>query len=425
MLKIFLIMMLMMIMKNKIKNLFFSLILILLNLNLQNFYLNKISYIFMSDLISFWISNMSIWILMIINLMEKKNNFKNMIIFLSLFLIMTFNIWNFLIFYILFEISMFLILMILIIWGYQPERMEAILYMIFLTFIFSLPFFFFIVKESYNSLNYFIMNNQNNQFLMMSFLMIFMVKIPFYFIHIWLPKAHVESPIFGSMILAAIMLKLGSYGIFRMYKLMINLHKMKIIIISICLWTIIILSMNCLIQNDIKLLIAYSSIVHMMIMMSNIFMFKYKSMLSSLLIIIGHGLCSSILFFISFIMYNNSKSRNILLNKGMINIMPNIMFFWFISCMNNMPAPPSINFLGEILCMKNLISWSFLTMFILIIINFLSSMYSILLFIIPFNNKFSKNNIKINNCNNLNFIISFTHIYPLMIMWFKMNFIIL
>nr|YP_026060.1 NADH dehydrogenase subunit 4 [Aleurodicus dugesii]AAS77750.1 NADH dehydrogenase subunit 4 [Aleurodicus dugesii] len=424
MLKILLIFLIMMIMKNKIKNFMFIINILMLNFNLQNFYINKISYIFMSDNISFWITNMSIWILMIINLMENKFNFKNMIIFLTLFLIMTFNIWNFLIFYILFEISMFLIMIIMIIWGYQPERMEAILYMIFMTFIFSLPFFNSIIKESNLSLNFFFMKN-NNMFIMISFMLIFMIKIPFYFIHIWLPKAHVESPVFGSMILAAIMLKLGSYGIMRMFNMLINLNKIKIIIISMSLWSIIILSMNCLIQNDIKLLIAYSSIVHMMILMTNIFMFKMKSMMSSMLIMIGHGLCSSVLFFISFIMYKNSKSRNILLNKGMINMMPNVMFFWFISCMNNVPAPPSINFMGEIMCMMNLISWSKLTIYFLIPINFFSSLYSIMLFTIPFNNKLSKNNIMTSNfSNNLNFIIMFLHLFPLMMLWFKMIIII-
>lgn len=187
---------------------------------------------------------------------------------------MTFSSINFFIFYLFFEISLVPILFLIIGWGYQPERLEAGIYLLFYTLLMSLPMIviiFYIYKIIGTLIFILIIFNLDSIYMYMCLNMVFFVKIPIFFIHLWLPKAHVEAPISGSIILAGIILKLGGYGLLRLiilYQSFINNLNVFFIVVSLIGGFIV--SLICIRQRDIKSLVAYSSVSHIGLVLAGI-----------------------------------------------------------------------------------------------------------------------------------------------------------
>lgn len=387
--------------------------------------IKKINYFLIADLITFWLSLITIWIFFILIIFNiKKSIYKKFLVLFILVLLLIFHLWNLLLFFILFEISIIIIITIIILWSYQLERLEAIFFILIFTLIFSLPAILTIIFN-FKFNNFLILRLNQNFLIYLRFILFFLVKIPIFFIHLWLPKAHVESPIFGSIILAAILLKLGSYGIIRRFKIFVLFKKINILILRISIWGIIILSIICIIITDIKIIIAYSSIIHINLTITNILIFKNKRIIGTIIIVIGHGLCSSSLFFLANLIYKLSKSRRLLMNKGIANIMPQFNFWWFINCMNNVPVPPSLNILGEIICIKRLINliWKLIVLFFFLI--FFSSIFRIYLYFSIIHGKFSKSKTRFFNFNMKDTIVSLLHLIPLILIIVKPNIIII
>nr|YP_009731702.1 NADH dehydrogenase subunit 4 [Carpophilus pilosellus]QHR79650.1 NADH dehydrogenase subunit 4 [Carpophilus pilosellus] len=343
------------------------------------------------DMLSFFLIFLSFWIcsLMIMSMEKilKLNNYSNLFLLVMLFLMlslyMTFSSLNLFIFYLFFEISLIPTLILIIGWGYQPERIEAGMYLLFYTLLVSLPMMIsiFYYYKMNNSLEFFLFKNMNNLYMYLFMNMIFMVKMPMFFIHLWLPKAHVEAPVAGSMILAGIMLKLGGYGLCRLMIMFINVGlKFNLLFIVISLLGGFIVSLICIRQSDIKSLIAYSSVAHMGLVLSGIMTLNSWGMWGALIMMLAHGLCSSGLFCLANISYERLLSRSLYLNKGLINLMPSMSFWWFMLSSSNMAAPPSLNLLGEIILINSLVSYSWLSMIFLSLMSFFSAVYSLFLF---------------------------------------------
>nr|WON65999.1 NADH dehydrogenase subunit 4 [Carpelimus sp. 1 HFZ-2023b] len=345
------------------------------------------------DLMSFFLILLSIWIIGLMIIASNKiyvynNNvpvFLFMLLLLLISLMMTFYSLNLFMFYLFFEMSLIPTLMLILGWGYQPERIQAGFYLLFYTLFASLPMLVGIMYlyMNYMNLEFIFMNlfYMNNLYLYISFNLVFLVKFPMYMFHLWLPKAHVEAPISGSMILAGVMLKLGGYGMIRLmvlFELMnfyLNIYLMVISLLGGCL-----ISLVCLRQSDMKSLIAYSSVSHMSIVIGGILTMNYWGMIGSLIMMLAHGLCSSGMFCLANISYERINSRSLFLNKGMINLMPSMSLFWFLLSSSNMAAPPSLNLLSEIMLINSLVSWSMLLMMLVGFMSFFGAGYSLYLY---------------------------------------------
>nr|UYX62323.1 NADH dehydrogenase subunit 4 [Orthopygia glaucinalis] len=353
----------------------------------------NLSYMYSCDIMSFGLVMLSIWIC-ILMMMASENLLKMNfyveffmfnLIFLLLMLFLTFSVMNLFMFYLFFEGSLIPTLMLIIGWGYQPERIQAGMYLLFYTLFASLPLLMGIlyIFNEMNNINIYMLKFMNLDLYLLYFCMImaFLVKMPMYFVHLWLPKAHVEAPVSGSMILAGIMLKLGGYGLMRVFILMEKMSlKLNFIWVIISLVGGFYISLKCFSQVDMKSLIAYSSVAHMSIVISGIMTMNYWGYLGSYILMIGHGLCSSGMFCLANINYERLHSRSLYINKGMMNFMPSMSLWWFLLLSSNMAAPPSLNLMGEISLLNSLVGWSWVCMIMLMLISFFSAGYSLYLY---------------------------------------------
>nr|UYK52074.1 NADH dehydrogenase subunit 4 [Palaeocimbex sp. CSCS-Hym-MC0161] len=362
---------------------------------LNIFFLNHLGSIMCYDILSFGLILLTLWIgsLMFISssLIYELNLFKSyfvlIILLMLMFLFLSFSVTDLLMFYLFFESSMIPVLFLIFGWGFQLDRIQASFYLLFYTLFASLPLLLCIIYV------YFIENTlclylYTEGFISLSFnylylfmILSFLVKMPMFLVHLWLPKAHVEAPISGSMILAAVMLKLGGYGLMRVFNILVYFcNKFNFIFISVSMIGGIIISLICLYQIDLKSLIAYSSVAHMSMLLGGLMTMFSWGVSGSYLLMISHGLCSSGLFCLVNIVYERLGSRSLLINKGLINFMPSMTLWWFLLCSSNMSAPPSLNLLGEIMLINSLMSWSFLMLILLIFLTFFSASYSLYLY---------------------------------------------
>nr|YP_009711673.1 NADH dehydrogenase subunit 4 [Dasypogon diadema]AYW52662.1 NADH dehydrogenase subunit 4 [Dasypogon diadema] len=353
----------------------------------------NISYIFGQDMLSYGMILLSMWICSLMIPASQSiylfNNYYKLflvnVVLLLLFLFLAFSSMNLFGFYLFFESSLIPTLFLIIGWGYQPERLQAGVYLLFYTLLASLPLLvgIFWIYNLFNSTEFIMISNiiNDSELLYFGLIMAFLVKMPMFMLHLWLPKAHVEAPISGSMILAGILLKLGGYGLFRVFFLLQGYGlKMNFIWVSVSLVGGVLVSLVCLRQVDLKSLIAYSSVVHMGIVLSGTMTLSYWGYCGSYALMIAHGLCSSGMFCLANMCYERLGSRSLLINKGLMNFMPSLTLWWFLLSSANMAAPPTLNLMGEISLLNSIISWSWISMILISFISFFGAAYTLYLY---------------------------------------------
>nr|QHE65394.1 NADH dehydrogenase subunit 4 [Paralaevicephalus gracilipenis] len=337
-------------------------------------YFNKISYCNGVDVISYNLIMMMLLVssFMVISMIGSYSMsfFLFINLFLSVFLLFIFVSLNFLYMYIYFEFILVPLMILIMGWGYQPERLMAGLYLFFYTVMVSLPLLVLLIYIYIymGSLFFDIIMMNSSYFLIHFFMMlVFMVKLPMCFFHYWLPKAHVQAPVSGSMILAGLMLKIGGYGLIRSSFICESMYlSYSYVWFSVSMVGSLLISLICLIQSDMKSLIAYSSVSHMGMVIMGLMGLNLWGLFGGFFLMLGHGFCSSGLFYLANLIYIRSGSRSFYINKGLLVYMPSVSMFFFIFCAFNMSCPPSLNFLSEVMILVSLISfWWFSCIFFL------------------------------------------------------------
>nr|BAG24138.1 NADH dehydrogenase subunit 4 [Leptotrombidium chiangraiense] len=304
------------------------------------------------DLATWGLVLLTVFIMMLVFLSGGK-----MLIFIFLFLMMMFTFFskNFFQFFVLFEGCVIPTFFLIIGWGKGESREQASLFFLMYTLIFSLPFFFFIIsilslKKGLTMSFFQVAFHEIFWGWGMVIILVFLSKLPVFFLHLWLPKAHVEAPVQGSMILAAILLKLGSYGLYRSISSFFwTILAFKSFCYSIGMIGSLIAGFLCFSQSDLKRLVAYMSIAHMGFLLSGMMSFNYWGIWGAFLFMAAHGVCSSGLFCGVTLFYSRGLSRSTMVLKGGGAIFIKLFLLMFLLSALGMGLPPSLNFFSEIL----------------------------------------------------------------------------
>nr|YP_010692595.1 NADH dehydrogenase subunit 4 [Gargara minuta]WBV77336.1 NADH dehydrogenase subunit 4 [Gargara minuta] len=385
----------------------------------------SVSYLFGVDYISYCLIILSFYIISLMNLASLIFMFDFFFLFvnysISFFLLLIFSSFNMLLMYVSFEFILIPLMILILGWGYQPERLVSGIYLFFYTLFGSLPLFLFIIYFFNNFYLIVFLFELNFSFSFISHLCViipFLISFPMFMFHFWLPKAHVQAPISGSMILAGLMLKIGGYGLIRFICLNeIFFYSYSYIWFSFGLLGSLMVGFICLIQVDMSMLIAYSSVSHMSLCLMGIMSMSSLGVLGSLIMMVSHGLCSSGLFCLANICYLRIGSRSLYLIKGMIFFMPSCSFFWLLFSSFNMGCPPSINFMGELMIIMSSVFYFDFSYLYLFASSFFCACFCFYLYSCSqhgiFSDMFSYCNIFV--CE---FLLIVVHLYPLVLLLF-------
>nr|AKU36812.1 NADH dehydrogenase subunit 4 [Plotosus japonicus] len=357
---------------------------------------------------------------------NRQRSYITLLASLQMFLIMAFGATEIMMFYVMFEATLIPTLIIITRWGNQTERLNAGTYFLFYTLAGSLPLLvaLLLMHRDLNTLSMAIiqysptlnLTSWGDKMWWAACLIAFLVKMPLYGVHLWLPKAHVEAPVAGSMVLAAVLLKLGGYGMMRMMIMLDPLSKDMIYpIMALALWGVIMTGSICY-DKQTKALIAYSSVSHMGLVISGILIQTPWGFTGAIVLMIAHGLVSSALFCLANTTYERTHSRTMMLARGMQIIFPLAATWWFITNLANLALPPLPNLMGELMIISTTYNWSPWTLIITGAGTLITAAYSLYMFLMTQRGPTPKHIINLQPSHTREHLLMTLHLLPVILL---------
>lgn len=277
---------------------------------------------------------------------------------LEFFLIGVFSILDLLLFYIFFESVLIPMYLIVGVWGSRERKIRAAYFFFIYTLLGSvlmllsiLYIYYQVGSTDYEVLLTFAFSKTEQKFLWFSFFGSFATKVPMVPVHLWLPEAHVEAPTAGSVILAGVLLKLGTYGFLRFsFPLFPEAsYYFAPVVYLLAVVGIVYTSFTAIRQTDFKRIIAYTSVAHMNLVMVGLFSFNTIGLEGAILQSLSHGFVASALFIIIGIVYERHHTRMVKYYGGLVHVMPLYTFIFLFFTMSNIGLPGTGSFVGEFL----------------------------------------------------------------------------
>ena len=327
----------------------------------SNFNFNFILGIDGISLFFILLTNLLIFLCVLISWNSIKHNLKLyfiMFFLLNFFLIGVFCVLDLLLFYIFFESVLIPMYLIIGFWGSRARKIRAAYFFFLYTLLGSvllllsiLYIYYQIGTTDFEILSTVSFTLKEQKILWLSFFASFATKIPMVPVHLWLPEAHVEAPTSGSVILAGILLKLGTYGFIRFLFPLFpqSCYYFSPLVYSIAAISIIYTSLTAIRQTDFKRIIAYTSIAHMNLVILGLFSFNIVGIEGAILQSLSHGFVASALFAIIGVVYDRYHTRTVKYYGGLVHIMPIYIIIFLFFTMANIGLPGTGSFVGEFL----------------------------------------------------------------------------
>jgi len=274
------------------------------------------------------------------------------------FLIGVFCVLDLLIFYVLFESVLIPMFLIIGIWGSRERKIRASYFFFLYTLLGSvlmllgvLYLFFQVGSTDYESLLTVSLSLTEQKFLWLAFFASFATKVPMLPMHIWLPEAHVEAPTAGSVILAGVLLKLGTYGFIRFSFPLFPEASLYFtpLVYAMAAMAVVYTSLTAIRQTDLKRIIAYTSVAHMNLVVIGLFSFNLIGFEGAMLQSLSHGFVASALFLIIGVIYDRHHTRMVKYYGGLVHVMPIFAIIFLVFTMANIALPGTSSFVGELL----------------------------------------------------------------------------